>query len=311
MKAFITGGAGFIGSNLVDMLIEEGHTVTVYDNLSSGKKDFLKHYFENDKFKFIHADILDFEKLKDSIKEHDVVFHFAANPDVLRGLKETNLDLKQNAVATYNVLEAMRLNNINKIVFSSSGTVYGNTGKDVADENYSGKLTISLYAASKVYSENLISAFCHIFNFRAWIFRFANIIGKRQTHGVIFDFIKKLKKNPDELLILGDGHQTKHYLYVEDCIKGIFFGLNNSKEQLNIFNLASEGTCDVNFIAKSVIKGMELKNVKLKYTGSKQGWKGDVPVSYLSAGKICNLGWKPEFNSEEAVNKTVNILLNK
>ncbi|MBU0757897.1 MAG: NAD-dependent epimerase/dehydratase family protein [Nanoarchaeota archaeon] len=311
MKAFVTGGAGFIASNLVDELMDTGHTVTVYDNLSSGKKEFLAHHSEKANFRLIKADLLDSERLCEVIKGHDFVFHFAANPDVLRGLEETDLDLKQNAIATRNVLEAMRINKINRIMFSSSGTVYGNTGTDIADETYGGRLTISLYGASKVYSEHLISAFSHIYGLQAWIFRFANIIGNRQTHGVIFDFINKLKNDPKELLILGDGRQTKHYLFVKDCIEGILYGIENSREEMNIFNLASVGTCDVNFIANAVCEGMKLENVNFTYSGSKQGWKGDVPVSYLSAKKINTLGWKPRLTSEEAVRKTVSILLEK
>jgi UDP-glucose 4-epimerase len=213
MRYFVTGGAGFIGSHLVDRLIRKGE-VTVYDNLSSGKREFIQHHLDNPDFSFIQADLLDFNRLIREMGEHDVVFHLAANPDARLGIQDTTLDLKQETLVTFNVLEAMRSNHIKKIVFSSSGTIYGETPKIPLPEDYGPILPISLYGAGKVASEALITAFCHTFDMQGWIYRFANIVGSRGTHGVIFDFIHKLNKNPSRLEILGDGTQEKPYLSV-------------------------------------------------------------------------------------------------
>ena len=201
-RYFITGGAGFIGSHLADRLVNVGR-VTVYDNLSSGSPEFISRHLERDNFNFIEADLLDFNTLKQAIAGHDVVFHLAANPDVKAGTSATDLDLKMGIVATYNVLEAMRLNQIKKVLFPSSSTVYGDAGTTPVSEDYGPLLPISLYGASKLSSEGLVSAFCHLFNMQGWIFRLANVVGSRLTHGVIFDFINKLKQNPKRLEILG------------------------------------------------------------------------------------------------------------
>ncbi len=306
-RFFVTGGAGYIASHLVDKLMEYGD-VTIYDNLSSGRKEFFSHHEDKGNFRFIEGDILDKEALSSAIKDHDIVFHFAANPDVLLSLKETDLDFKQGALATLNVLEAMNKNNIKNIVFSSSGTVWGLTGKEKATEESPLK-PISLYAASKVSAESYIRAFCHIFGFKAWIFRFANVVGDRQTHGVIHDFIIKLRKDPKNLEILGDGNQTKHYLHTSDCIGGILFAVENSDQEVNVFNLANEGAVTVKRIADLITEEMNLKDVTYSYTGGSQGWKGDVPISLFNAEKIKNLGWKAGLNSEQAVRETIRSLL--
>jgi UDP-glucose 4-epimerase len=229
MSCFISGGAGFIGSHLVDKLIAQGCKVTVFDNLSSGRKDFLSQHSNNPAFKLIQGDLLETDKLKKAIKAHDVVFHLAANPDARRGIEDTSLDLKLETIATYNVLESMRVNKIDKIVFSSSGTIYGETPVIPLPENYGPVLPISLYGAGKLACEGLISAFCSTFDMQAWIFRFANIVGSRTTHGVIYDFINKLKRNPHELEILGDGTQCKPYLHVSDCVNAILFAYKESQ----------------------------------------------------------------------------------
>ncbi len=303
MKAFVTGGAGFIGSHLVDKLIEKGNQVTVYDNLSSGKKEFIKQHLENKNFEFIKADLLDLERVKKEIKNHDIVFHIAANPHVRLGETQTDLDLKYETIATYNILEAMRNNNIKKIVFSSSSVIYGETNEPSLPENYGPLLPISLYGAGKLGSEGLITAFCGTFDFQTWIYRFANVVGTRGTHGVIVDFIEKLRKNPTELEILGDGKQQKPYLHVSDCVKGIIFGFEKSKNQINLFNLGCNSNTTVTRIAEIVTEEMNLKNVKFNYTGGKRGWKGDIPRFQLDITKINSLGWKPTYTSDEAVRK--------
>ena len=309
MKAFVTGGAGFIGCHLVDRLMQGNNDVTVFDNLSSGRRAFMEHHRNNNNFEFVQADLLGLREVKKAIKGHDIVFHLAANPDARLGIENTDLDMKQETIATYNVLEAMRVNKIKKIVFSSSGTIYGETPVIPLSEDYGPVLPISLYGAGKVASEGLISAFCHTFDMQAWIFRFANIVGERGTHGVIFDFINKLKKNPRELEILGDGTQEKPYLYVKDCVEGIIFGLENSNERVNVFTLGCDSSTDVTTIANMVVKEMGLKNVKFKYTGGDRGWPGDVPQVRFNCGKINKLGWKARYTSDEAARLAVKVLV--
>jgi len=303
MKAFVTGGAGFIGSHLVDKLMSRGETVTVYDNFTSGKKEFLAQHINNDNFSLIEADLLDLDSVKKEIKDHDVVFHIAANPFVRLGETQTRLDLEQGAIATYNILEAMRLNNIKKIVFSSSSVVYAETPDIAIPEEYGPTLPISMYGAGKLAAEGLISAFCGTFGFQAWIYRFANVVGIRGTHGVIVDFIDKLNKNPKGLEILGDGKQQKPYLYVSDVIDGILHGFEHSNEQNNLFNLGCDSNTTVTRIAEMVVEEMGLKDVEFKYTGGKRGWAGDVPRFQLDAKKMNKLGWKENYTSDEAVRK--------
>jgi UDP-glucose 4-epimerase len=304
MRYFVTGGAGFIGSHLVDRLIQQGE-VTVYDNLSSGKIEFILHHMRKSNFDFLEKDLLNLEEVKEAMRNHDVVFHLAANPDARLGIDQTDLDLKQETIATYNVLEGMRVNKIKKIVFSSSGTIYGETPIIPLPEDYGPVLPISLYGAGKVGCEALISAFCHSFDMKSWIFRFANIVGSRATHGVIYDFVHKLEKNPKELEILGDGTQEKPYLWVDDCVKGILFGFLNSNQRVNFFNLGCESTTDVNTIARLVIGEMGSGKVGIKYTGGDRGWKGDVPQVRFDVKKIKKLGWEPKLSSDQAVKRAI------
>jgi len=308
MKAFVTGGAGFIGSHLVDRLLKEGNEVTVFDNMSSGKKEFIEHNFEKEKFEFIEADLIDSTKVEDAIKGHDTIFHIAANPDVRKGAEAPEI-AKKDIIATYTLLDAMRKKDVNKIVFSSSSTIYGETPAKPLPENYGPLLPISVYGAAKLASEGIISSFCHTFDMQGWIFRFANVVGERGTHGVIVDFIKKLRKNPKELEILGDGKQRKPYLYVTECVEGMLFGFNNSKEQINIFNLGCKSATEVTRIGEMIVEEMELDNVSFKYTGGKRGWKGDIPHFQFDITKIEKLGWKPEYSSDDAIRKTIQVLL--
>jgi len=309
MKTFITGGAGFIGSHLADILLKNGHSVTIYDNLSSGDKRFIEHNLPNKVFTFIEADLLDRSQIQKEITGHDVVFHLAANPHVRLGETQTDLDLNQGILATYNVLEAMRHEGIKKIVFSSSSVVYGETNEPSLPETYGPTMPISLYGAGKLGAEGLISAFCGTFDFQTWIYRFANVVGARGTHGVIVDFINKLKKNPKELEILGNGKQCKPYLYVSDCVNGILFGFTHSHEKVNLFNLSCDSMTTVTRIAEIVTEEMELKNVTFTYTGGIRGWKGDVPRFQLDAAKINNLGWKATLTSDEAVRRATRDVL--
>ncbi|MFC1906663.1 NAD-dependent epimerase/dehydratase family protein [Chloroflexota bacterium] len=300
-KHFVTGGAGFIGSHLVDRLINEDNKVTVYDNLASGRKENIKRHQGKANFNFIQGDLLDFDSLKEAMKGHEVVWHFGANSDVRRGNKDTDLDLKNGSMATRNVLEAMRQNGVGKILFSSSATVYGDVPPVAISETFGPPLPISLYGAAKLASEGLISAYCHLFNMQAWIFRFGNVLGARMRHGVVYDFIQKLRRNPKELEILGDGNQEKNYFLVEDCIDGMFFALFHSDNQCDVFNLGCESPVKVSAIAQSVAEEMGLKDVKFRYTGGKRGWPGDAPYIQFDMGKIARLGWKASHTSAEAV----------
>jgi len=309
MRIMVTGGAGFIGSHIVDALMREGHEVLVYDNLSSGKIEFIKEHMGKENFKFVQADLLDFERLKKEMEGIELVYHVAANPDVRLGASDTHVHLEQNVLVTYNVLEAMRLNDVKDIIFTSTSTVYGEANEIPTPENYGPLIPISLYGASKLGAEAFITSYAHTFGMKAVIYRFANIVGPRSTHGVIYDFIMKLKKNPNELEILGDGTQTKSYLYVKDCVDAIIFGYENRKRDVEIFNIGSEDWINVRKIADIIVEEMGLKNVKYKFTGGNRGWKGDVPKMLLSIEKIKSYGWRPKYNSEESVRLTAQHLL--
>ncbi|MDD5085095.1 MAG: NAD-dependent epimerase/dehydratase family protein [Candidatus Omnitrophica bacterium] len=310
MKAFVTGGAGFIGSNLAGELVRKKHSVTCYDNLSLGRKEFLRPYLGYRSFRFLKADLLDFGRLKKAIKGHDVVFHMAANSDIGYGIEYTDWDLKQGTLATFNVLEAMRVNGIKEIVFASTSAVYGDEPRlRPTPEDYGPLFPISLYGASKLASEGLISAYCHNFGMRAWIFRFGNVVGDNGTHGVVVDFITRLRKNSKELRILGDGKQSKPYLYVKECVDGILFGHKHSRREVNFFNLASKGATSVSKIADMVTGEMGLAKVKRRYTGTKRGWPGDVPQVRLNTAKMTRLGWKASLSSDRAVLAAIRALL--
>lgn len=308
MKIFITGGAGFIGSHLVAKLIDNNE-VTVYDNLSSGRLDFLSPHINKTNFHLITGDLLDVDKLTREIAKHDFVWHLAANPDIRYGIANTNTDLVQGTMVTYNVLEAMRRNKITRIAFSSSSVVYGEPTVTPTPEDYGPLVPISLYGASKLACEGLISGFCGTFAMQSWIFRFANIVGARATHGILFDFINKLRHQPTRLEILGDGNQLKSYLHISDCIQAMLFAVAESKETVNIFNLAAADNILISRIAEIVVETMGLKNVNFHYTGGRRGWPGDVFYMELSPAKINKLGWKATYTSLEAVRRAMKELV--
>ncbi|RKX94238.1 MAG: UDP-glucose 4-epimerase [Spirochaetes bacterium] len=312
-KILVTGGAGFIGSNLVEFLLaRNGIEVVVYDNLSSGKREFIAPFFKNSNFRFIEADLLNKKKLAEEIKEIDIVFHLAANSDIRYGMRHPEVELKNGTIATSNLLEVMKENNVRKIVFSSTSAVYGDKPKVVpTPENYGPLFPISFYGAGKLACEGLISAYCHNFGFYAWIFRFANIVGKNGTHGVVFDFIKKLRKNPRELVILGNGEQSKPYLYVKECVEGMIYGVEKANDRLNYFNLSCRGATRVKKIAQIVTQEMGLKNVKFKYTGGERGWSGDVSQVRLDPRKMRSLGWESRLSSDQAIRLGVKELINQ
>ena len=298
---FVTGGAGFIGSHLVDRLIGEGNRVTVYDNLVSGSNESIQHHLGKQNFAFVQADLLDFDCLKQAVRGHDVIWHLGANTDIPGGNRTTDLDLNNCTIATHNVLEAMTQNSIENIVFASSATVYGDTPTVALDETFGPLLPISLYGAAKLACEGLISAYCHLFGIKAWIFRFANVVGHRMGHGVIFDFICRLKQNPKELEIFGDGKQEKPFFLVEDCIDGMLCAFRKSDKQYDVYNLGWESFTTITRVAEIVAAEMALENVEFKYTGGRRGWPGDVPVVHFNVDKIRKLGWQATHSSDEAV----------
>ncbi len=313
-RVFITGGAGFIGSHLVDRLCEMGKDVIVFDNLSSGTTENLKKWLGAPNFKFIRGDLLSPKEVIKSINGCDAVFHLAANPEVRVGSENPRIHYEQNVLATFNLLEVIRkVGCVKTFVFTSSSTVYGDAEIIPTPEDYAPLKPISTYGASKLAAEALISAYANTYSFNATIYRLANIVGLRSQHGVIHDFIKKLQENPKRLEILGDGTQTKSYLHVEDCINAILIGLEAGNERVRIFNVGSEDQIVVREIADIVCAKMGLKNVQYVFTGGVdggRGWKGDVKVMLLSVEKLENLGWKPKLNSRQAVENAVSEILN-
>lgn len=314
IRILVTGGAGFIGSNLVNSLAKvkviKGvpiEKIVVIDNLFLGKREFIQSSLDSGQVDFYKQDLLDFDATLRIFKKYrfDLVFHFSANSDISYGSKHTDWDLQQGTLATYNILESMRLAGVKKIVFSSTSAIYGEASVTPTPEDYGPLLPISFYGASKLACEGLISAFCHNYDFQAWIFRFANIVGQNSTHGVLVDFIRKLKKDPTRLEVLGDGKQRKPYLHIQDCLEGIVFGLTKSSQQINFFNLASEGVVTVDDLAAIVIQGLDLHEVKVDHTGGDRGWKGDVARVSLSPDKLTTLGWRARLTSHQAVVQAV------
>lgn len=305
-RYFVVGGAGFIGSHLVEALLAHG-PVTVYDNLSVGKREFLAGAFATKRCNLIEGDALDPEKLVDTIAGHDVVFHLAANPEARWGLDNPRLDLEQGTIATWNVLEAMRRTGVKQIVFSSSGTMYGDTAAVCAEEDL-GCLPISLYGASKFAGEALISAYVECFGLQGFIYRFGNVVGPRGTHGAALDFLNKLKRSKIELEVLGDGRQAKPYVHVTDCVAGILFGFAHASDRLNIFNIAPADFTTVRRIAELCVAASPYKQAKIRYTGGDRGWPGDVPQSRLNPEKLASLGWRVSRTSDDAVREAVSAL---
>lgn len=304
-KVIITGGAGFIGSNLVDKLLKKKIKITVIDNLTTGFKNHLK---TDKNIKFLKCDLLEKKRLNKIFKGHDFVFHLAANADIKDGLKHPKKDLEQNAIATFNVLEAMRINKIKKIVFTSTAPVYGNTSEFPTKENAAMSYQTSLYGASKLYCEGLISSYCEGYQFQSWIFRFVSILGPRYSHGHVYDFVKMLLKDNSKLPVLGNGRQRKSYIHVHDCINAILFAIKNSKNKVNIFNLGHNNYINVNKSIEIISRIMNC-NPKLIYTGGSRGWVGDLPFVFLDNKKIKKTGWKPKLSIEESIKQTTNWLL--
>jgi UDP-glucose 4-epimerase len=307
LKAFVTGAAGFIGSNLVDRLVAEGHEVVGYDNFSTGQPEFIAEARKSPLFKLIEGDLLDAARLQSACGGADFVFHLAANADVRFGTDHPKKDLEQNTIATWNVLEAMRANGISRIAFASTGSVYGEATVFPTPEDAPFPIQTSLYGASKLAAEGLIAAYCEGFGFRSWIFRFVSILGERYSHGHVVDFYTQLREHPEQLRVLGDGTQRKSYLYVQDCVDAILLAVPEARERVNVFNLGTDEYCQVKDSISWICAELGLTPT-LSYTGGDRGWIGDNPFIFLDCRKIRALGWAPRQTIKEGVLKTVRYL---
>jgi UDP-glucose 4-epimerase len=302
--ALVTGGAGFIGSTVVDRLLAAGKRVVAYDNLSTGNIEFLSGAIAHPDFRFVRGDLLDQAALDQAAAGCEFVFHLAANADVRFGLLHPRRDLEQNTIATYNVLEAMRANGVKGIAFSSTGSVYGESRVFPTPEDAPFPVQTSLYGASKLAGEGLVSAYAEGFGIRGLIFRFVSILGERYTHGHVFDFYKRLGDDPTRLHVLGNGRQRKSYLYVQDCVSAMFHAIAHAPDRLGIFNLGTEEYCEVNNSIGWITSHLGLSPA-LTYEGGERGWIGDSPFIFLDTTRIRSLGWKPTLTIRESVLRTV------
>lgn len=307
MRCFVTGCAGFIGSNLVDRLLLAGHQVVGYDNFSTGQESFLDQALAHDQFCLIRGDLLAAAELTAAMCDADIVFHLAANADVRHGTEHPERDLQQNTIATFNVLEAMRANGVLRIAFSSTGSIYGEPETFPTPEDAPFPVQTSLYGASKLAGEGLIQAYCAGFGFQGYLFRFVSILGERYTHGHIVDFVAQLRRHPHELHILGDGQQRKSYLYVQDCLDAILLAIQKADATVNIFNLGTDEWLRVDDSVDVICERLELDPVRV-YAGGARGWVGDSPFIYLDCSRIRALGWRPALGIRESVGKTVEYL---
>lgn len=307
-KVLVTGNAGFIGSHLVEELLHKGNQVVGLDNLSAGKRSFMDRVVMDDSFRFIEGDLLTVD-LGKVLREVDMVCHFAANPDVRLGASNTHVHFEQNIQVTYRLLEECARNDVKDIIFPSTSTVYGEATVIPTPEDYGPQIPISIYGASKLACEALISSYCHTFEMNAVIYRFANVVGPRSTHNVTHDFIRKLKEQPSFLDILGrDPGTHKSYVHVGDCVRGMVVGIERAKDQVEIFNIGSKDRLSVRRIADIVIQEMGLKEVEYHWTGGVRGgrgWVGDVKDMLLSIEKLERFGWSPRLNSEAAIHQAV------
>ena len=329
MNYIVVGGAGFIGSNMVHKLIsEETGKVYIYDNFSSGKKDYLSDVISNNRLVIIKGDIKDKNAIIRAFSNDiDIVYSFASNPDIAKAIREPDIDFWEGTYLINNVLEAMRVNGLKKLLYASGSGIYGDVGETETDENFSPLRPVSTYGASKLGCEALICSYCHMFDMQAAVFRFANVVGLNQTHGVGLDFVNRLKENPAELKILGDGTQSKSYIYVDDVLEAVrtvektnirsnncdsgVTGSNstNGSSYFEPYNVATLDSITVTEIADIIAKLMNLNNVEYKYTGGNRGWKGDVPIVRLNSQKIRSLGWRNMYTSAQAIEKSIKTML--
>jgi len=307
MRCFVTGCAGFIGSTLTDRLLADGHDVVGFDNFSTGQSEFLERATANPRFQLVTGDVLDIDAMTHAMRRSDAVFHLAANADVRHGTEHPGRDLEQNVVATHHVLEAMRMNGTRRVVFSSTGAVYGEASVFPTPEDCPFPVQTSLYAASKAAAEGFISAYCSGFGFQATILRFVSILGERYTHGYVFDFYRKLRMDPSEIEVLGNGKQRKSYLYVQDCVNAIMVALEKADRPVNIFNLGTDEYCTVDESLDWICAEFGARPIR-RYTGGERGWVGDSPFIFLDCSRIRGLGWRPQLSIRESVLRTLTYL---
>ena len=307
MITVVTGGAGFIGSHLVDALVARGEKVVVVDSLAAGSRGNLARHGKGI-IRFVEHDLLG-DGWQEAFAGAGRVYHLAADPDVRQSALTPESPLRNNVIATYRVLEAMRTHGVREIVFTSTSTVYGDARVIPTPENYTPLEPISVYGATKLACEAMISAYCHSFGIQGWIYRFANIIGERSGHGVIHDFIGKLQQDPRHLEILGDGRQAKSYLEVNACVEAMLFAPGHAHDRVNIFNIGSEDGIDVKTIADIIVAEMGLSGVEYHFTGGERGWVGDVPRMQLAVDRLRSFGWTPRVGSHESVRQAVRAML--
>lgn len=307
MQCLVTGSAGFIGSNLVDRLLAAGHTVVGFDNFSTGQKAFLEQAEQSPNFTLVRGDVLDLEALTEAARGAEMVFHLQANADVRFGLEHPSRDLQQNTIATFNVLEAMRANGVKRIAFSSTGSIYGEAPVIPTPENAPFPVQTSLYGASKLAGEGLITSYCEGYGFQGYIFRFVSILGERYTHGHVFDFYKKLLRDPSKIEVLGNGKQRKSYLYIQDCIDAIFHVLEHAQDSVNIYNLGTDEYCQVDDSLGWITAHLGI-NPERMYTGGERGWIGDNPFIFLDCSKVRALGWTPKLTIQQSIIRTLEYL---
>jgi UDP-glucose 4-epimerase len=307
MRCLVTGGAGFVGSNLVDRLLARGDDVVAYDNFSTGQRQFLELACASPRFTLVEADVLNLPRLTAAMAGSQFVFHLAANADVRFGTEHPRKDLEQNTIATFNVLEAMRANDVKAIAFSSTGSIYGEPNVHPTPEGAPLPIQTSLYGASKLAGEGLIEAYCEGFGLRGFIFRFVSILGERYSHGHVFDFYRSLRADPTRLRVLGNGLQRKSYLYVQDCIDAMFAVIDRARDRVNVFNLGTNEFCQVNDSIGWMTSHLGVEPIR-EYTGGDRGWIGDSPFIFLDTAKVSALGWEPKLSIREGVIKTLNYL---
>ena len=314
-RVFVSGGAGFIGSHLVRTLLEETETerVVIFDNFTSGQRSYIEGVVKDSRVKVVGADLKEVSAVTSAMAGSDTVFHLAANPDIAKAVTQPDIDFWEGTYLTQNVLEAMRINKVSKILYTSGSGVYGENPSVAFAESYGPCLPISTYGASKLACEGLIAAYCHMFELTGRTFRFANVVGPRQTHGVGYDFIRRLKADPDRLRILGDGSQRKSYIHVDDILAAMRLADGCATVNYDVFNVATEDYITVSEIADLAVRvtGLSPKDVKYEFTGGDRGWKGDVPIVRFDCSKIKALGWKARRTSAEAVTDAMKAMLDE
>jgi UDP-glucose 4-epimerase len=307
-RYFVTGGCGFVGSNLVDRLIAQGAEVTIYDNLRTGRRQWVEGALATGRARLVEGDILDAERLKAAVGGHDLVFHLAANADVRRGLEHPRRDIEQNLLGTHNVLEAMRETGVKRIAFTSTGSVYGEAKVFPTPEDCPFPIQTSLYATSKIAAEGLVSAYCEGFGFTGWIFRFVSVLGERYSHGHVIDFTRRLGQDPTQIHVLGDGQQRKSYMDISDCLDGVLTAVQHPTEGVAIYNVGTDETLTVDESLDEIVRALGV-NPRRTYEGGARGWVGDAPVILLDCSRLRALGWRPHMPLREAVARTVRFLL--